>query len=143
MEILNLSYTIDSKGFTDIHDITPQITASVSESGLRSGSVLLFVPGSTAGLSTIEYEDGAISDLKQAIERLVPENMQYEHDLRWGDGNGFSHVRAALLKPNLEIPVDAGNLLLGTWQQVILLDFDNRPRKRTVICQLKGLFDKR
>ena len=141
MEILTLSHTIQSKGFTDIHDITPKIESSVAESGLYSGSVLLFVPGSTAGLSTIEFESGAIHDLKEAINRLAPEEMHYEHDARWGDGNGFSHVRAAMLKPNLEIPVDDSRLMLGTWQQVILLDFDNRPRKRNIVCQLRGIFN--
>ena len=140
MNIVTKSYTIKSRGFTDIHDITPKIEGMIRESALLEGSALLFVPGATAGLSTIEYEPGAIADLKAAIERMAPQEIDYEHDARWGDGNGFSHVRAALMKPNLEIPIVDGRLLLGTWQQIILLDFDNRPRSRTVVCQLRGEF---
>jgi secondary thiamine-phosphate synthase enzyme len=140
MKIVTKSFTIKSKGFTDIHDVTPRIDGLIRESGLHEGSALLFVPGATAGLSTIEYEPGAVRDLKEAIDRLAPQNMHYHHDARWGDGNGFSHVRAALMKPNLEVPVLDGKLLLGTWQQIILLDFDNGPRSRMLVCQLRGNF---
>jgi secondary thiamine-phosphate synthase enzyme len=100
--------------------------------------VLIFVPGSTAALTTIEHESGVIEDLKEAIERLAPENLHYRHDTRWGDGNGHAHVRAALLGPSLTIPIIEGKLVLGTWQQVILCDFDNRPRKRQVVVQVSG-----
>jgi secondary thiamine-phosphate synthase enzyme len=131
-----------TRGFSDAHDLTPHLGGLLKESGLREGSVLLFVPGSTAGLTTIEFESGALADLKAAIERIAPEDAHYDHDARWGDGNGFSHVRAALLKPNLEIPVTGGRLTLGTWQQVVLLDFDNGPRQRKVVCQLRGEFTK-
>lgn len=132
--------TVSSAGFCDLHDLTPEVARLAHREGLEEGSVLLFCPGATAGLSTIEFESGAIADLQAAIERMAPEGLTYAHDQRWGDGNGFSHVRAALLKPNLEVPVSGGELLLGTWQQVILLDFDNRPRQRQVVCQLRGRF---
>ena len=141
MEIQTHSLSIQTKGFTDIHDLTPRVRDLVRGSGLSEGSVLLFVPGATAGLSTIEFESGALADLKRAIERLAPRDIDYDHDARWGDGNGFSHVRAALLKPDLEVPVAQQELMLGTWQQIILLDFDNRSRRRTVVCQLRGNFE--
>ena len=99
---------------------------------------MVFTPGSTAGLTTIEYETGAISDLKDAIARIAPEGMAYAHDARWGDGNGFSHVRAALLGPSLALPLREGALVTGTWQQIVLIDFDNRPRSRRVEIQIIG-----
>ena len=123
---------------TNILDITPQVNKAVSESELENGSVTLFVPGSTAALTTIEYESGVISDLRQAIERMAPEDCYYEHNERWGDGNGYSHVRAALVGPSLQIPLIDGKLTLGAWQQIVLLDFDNRPRKRQIILQVSG-----
>ena len=123
---------------TDILDITPQVNKAVSESDLENGAVTLFVPGSTAALTTIEYESGVITDLRQAIERMAPEDLYYEHNERWGDGNGYSHVRAALVGPSLQIPVIDGRLTLGTWQQIVLLDFDNRPRERQIILQISG-----
>lgn len=140
MQIRTHTFTLRTKGFTDIHDLTPRVRELAREEGLREGSILLFVPGATAGLTTIEFESGALSDLKEAIERMAPQEIHYEHNARWGDGNGFSHVRAALLRPDLQIPVSEGQLLLGTWQQLVLLDFDNRPRQRTVVCQLRGSF---
>ena len=115
-----------------------EVSLRIGESGISEGSVLIFVPGSTAALTTIEYESGVIEDLKEAIARLAPENQHYRHDARWGDGNGYSHVRAALLGPSLTIPIIEGKLVLGTWQQVILCDFDNRPRKRQVVIQVTG-----
>jgi secondary thiamine-phosphate synthase enzyme len=98
----------------------------------------LFISGSTAGLTTIEFESGVVNDLRRAINRIAPENIPYEHDRRWGDGNGYSHVRAALLGPSLSIPLREGKVLLGTWQQIVLLDFDNRPRKRRVTVHIMG-----
>jgi secondary thiamine-phosphate synthase enzyme len=98
----------------------------------------VFVPGSTAGITTIEFESGVIEDLKKAIERIAPQGIPYAHDARWRDGNGFSHVRAALLGPAITVPFDEGQLQLGTWQQIILIDFDNRPRTREVIVQILG-----
>ncbi len=98
--------------------------------------MLLFIDGSTAALTTIEYESGVVNDLKRAIDRLAPRDIAYEHDRRWGDGNGYSHVRAALLGPSLSIPLANGDMLLGTWQQIVLCDFDNRPRQREIIVQV-------
>jgi len=123
---------------TDIHDLSPELEAFVADSGITDGWVLLFVPGSTAALTTIEYETGAVNDFKRAIERLAPEAAEYEHNLRWGDGNGYSHVRAALLGPSLVLPLADGQIQTGTWQQVILCDFDNRPRQRRILLQVMG-----
>ncbi len=124
---------------TDILDVTPQVQEVVGGSGLAQGLVQLFIPGSTAALTTIEYESGVVNDLRSAIERLFPQNIPYEHDRRWGDGNGYAHVRAAFLKPDLTIPLENGKLLLGTWQQIVLVDFDNRPRRRRIQGQIMGL----
>lgn len=129
---------VETTARTDIIDLTPQVRKEMERSGVRNGHVTLFIPGSTAGLTTIEYESGAINDLKKAIERMAPEDLYYEHNERWGDGNGYSHVRSALIGPSLHIPVIDGKLTLGTWQQIVLLDFDNRPRKRQVIMQMLG-----
>ena len=123
---------------TDIIDITPQVREEIRRSAIRNGHVTLFVPGSTGALTTIEYESGVINDLRKAIERIAPRDLYYEHDERWGDGNGYSHVRAALLGPSLHIPLIDGTLTLGTWQQIVLLDFDNRPRNRKIIMQIVG-----
>lgn len=137
---MNYSSYIDvsSRGFSDIIDITPRVEAALRESGVIDGLISIFVIGSTASITTIEYESGVIEDLKDAIERIAPSNIPYRHDKQWGDGNGFSHVRAALLKAGLTIPVIGGALTLGTWQQVVLVDFDNRPRKRRVAVQVIG-----
>lgn len=123
---------------TDIIDLTPQVINEVYASEIFNGGVTLFVPGSTAALTTIEYESGVLQDLKDAIERMAPQELAYEHDRRWGDGNGYSHVRAALVGPSLQIPLVEGALLLGTWQQVVLIDFDNRPRTRKIVMQVQG-----
>ena len=123
---------------TDIIDMTPQVQEEIQRSAIRNGHATLFVPGSTGALTTIEYERGVINDLREAIERIAPKDLYYEHDKRWGDGNGYSHVRAALLGPSLHIPVIDGRLTLGTWQQIVLLDFDNRPRKRKIVMQIVG-----
>jgi secondary thiamine-phosphate synthase enzyme len=111
----------------------------IAPSGITDGSVLLFVSGSTAAVTTIEYESGAVDDLRDAIERLAPAGQSYRHDQRWGDGNGYAHVRAALLGPSLTIPLSGGRMLLGTWQQIVVLDFDNRPRTREVQVQITGV----
>jgi len=130
--------TLSTKGFTDVIDITDNITKIAGESGIQNGLVTIFCSGSTGGITTIEFESGVINDLKKAIEKIVPSNIPYEHDNRWGDGNGFSHVRAALMKPSLTIPVVKGKLALGTWQQIVFIDFDNRERDRKVIVQIIG-----
>lgn len=127
-----------TQGWNDVIDITDRVDASVRASGVRDGIVTVFVPGSTAGITTIEFEPGAVADLKRAIDRLAPSDVHYDHDRRWGDGNGFSHVRAALLGPSLGVPVSQGRMELGTWQQIVLVDFDNRPRTREVIVQTVG-----
>lgn len=127
-----------SKGHCDIIDITQQLAAELAQAGLREGLVTLFVVGSTAGLTTIEYEPGLLEDFHALWQRLAPENIPYSHDRRWGDGNGYSHVRASLLGPSLAIPFSEGRLTLGTWQQVVLVDFDNRPRSREVVIQMMG-----
>ncbi len=124
---------------TDIIDITSKVVLNLDNSEVVNGTVNLFVPGSTAALTTIEFESGVINDLKKAISRLAPREDYYEHNERWGDGNGYSHVRAALLGPSLSVPVINGNLSLGTWQQIVLLDFDNRPRERKIIQQIIGI----
>ena len=123
---------------TDVHDLTGDIVAAVAESGVQQGQALVFTPGSTAAITTIEFESGAVTDLKRAINELAPTGSHYDHDARWGDGNGYSHVRAALLGPSLTVPIVAGYLVLGTWQQIVLCDFDNRPRNRRIIVQVIG-----
>lgn len=123
---------------TDILDLTGEVAQKVSHSGVQQGQVLVFTPGSTAAVTTIEYESGVVRDLKEAIERLAPLSMHYHHDARWGDGNGYSHVRSALVGGSFTVPVLKGRLVLGTWQQVVLLDFDNHGRSRRIIVQISG-----
>jgi secondary thiamine-phosphate synthase enzyme len=124
---------------TDILDLTEAVGARVKQTGVSDGLLTLFISGSTAALSTIEFESGVVNDLRAAIDRLFPRDIPYEHDRRWGDGNGYAHVRAAFLKPALSVPIAAGRLLLGTWQQIVLLDFDNRPRQRRIQGQVMGV----
>lgn len=119
-------------------DVSSQVADAVRRSGIRDGLATVFVPGATAGVTTVEYESGLVADLKEAFERLVPRDARYAHDARWGDGNGFSHVRAALLKSSLSVPVSGGTLITGTWQQIVVVDFDNRPRQRRVVVQVLG-----
>ncbi|MBI4479130.1 MAG: YjbQ family protein [Acidobacteria bacterium] len=125
-----------TKGFNEILDITPQVQKAVQQSGLKEGVVHLFVSGSTAALTTIEYERGALADLQRALDQIAPMDADYAHNAAWGDGNGYAHLRAALLKPDLCVPVQGGKLALGTWQQIVLIDFDNRPRQRAVLVTL-------
>ncbi len=131
-------FRVKTQGFGDILDITEQVSREIEASEFSNGIATVFVPGSTAGITTIEFESGAVEDLKQAIERLAPVNMHYDHDARWGDGNGFSHVRAALMGASLTVPFAQKRLNLGTWQQIVLCDFDNRERTRDVMVQLMG-----
>ncbi|NIO03483.1 MAG: YjbQ family protein [Proteobacteria bacterium] len=123
---------------TDILDITQQAHEKVLQSGIDDGSMLVFVGGSTGAVTTIEYESGVVNDLRKAIQRACPREITYEHDLRWGDGNGYAHVRAAIVGPSLAVPIRRKRLLLGTWQQIVVLDFDNRPRERKVVIQIMG-----
>jgi secondary thiamine-phosphate synthase enzyme len=130
--------TIKTKGFGECQDITETVQESIIKSGLKSGVVTVSVPGSTASITTIEYEPGVVEDLKQTLERIAPSNIPYRHNQAWHDGNGFAHVRAALLKPSLSIPFNKGKLVLGAWQQIVLLDFDNRPRQRKFAVMVVG-----
>jgi secondary thiamine-phosphate synthase enzyme len=127
-----------TQGFCDIIDITAKVTAQVRDAKIDDGLVALFVTGSTASVTTIEYEPGLVEDLKELVEKLIPSDRRYHHDDRWGDDNGFSHLRASLFGPSLQIPIARGRLLLGTWQQIVLLDFDNRRRTREIVVQLIG-----
>lgn len=129
---------IKTKGYCDIHDITGKAAENVEKSEISQGVAIFFVNGSTAGLTTVEYEPGLMKDLEELFEKIAPQNKTYHHEQTWHDGNGFSHVRASLLKPSLTVPIVDLKLTLGTWQQIILIDFDNRPRTRDVIMQIMG-----
>ena len=128
----------ETQGFCDIINITPKVQDQVERERFQRGLVSLFVSGSTAAITTIEYEPGLIQDLKEFLEKMIPSNKKYHHDDRWGDDNGFSHLRASILGPSLQVPMVAGKLQLGTWQQIVLLDFDNRPRRREILIQMMG-----
>ena len=136
--IVTKKISLQSKGHCDIIDITPQVGQEVAETNINSGTVTVFVAGSTAGITTIEFESGLLSDFQSMWERIIPINIPYKHDLRWGDGNGYSHVRASLLGASLVVPFTDKRLALGTWQQIVLIDFDNRPRSRQIILQIMG-----
>ena len=138
MPVNTLSIQLSTRGNADMIDITDQVQRSLSESGLSNGIVTIFCPSSTSGLTTIEYESGALSDLKRLFDQLAPPEQHYAHNAAWGDGNGHSHVRAALLKASLTVPFVNGRLTLGTWQQIIYVDFDIRPRRREIILQIMG-----
>jgi len=138
MDIVTKEIQYDTRGEADIIDITEDIQNWITKSRLKDGQVTVFIPGSTASLTTVEYEKGLVKDLKSLFERVAPKNIRYAHDEAWHDGNGHSHIRASLLGPSLTIPFSGSRLILGTWQQVILVDFDNRPRKRRVVVQVIG-----
>ncbi len=138
MKTYSSTFSLSTRGFSDIHDITPEVEAALSRSSIANGVATVFVPGSTAAITSIEFEQGVLEDLRGTIDRIAPSNIPYRHDARWGDGNGFAHVRAALLGPSMSIPVHEGALALGTWQQIILIDFDNRPRSRDIHVQILG-----
>jgi secondary thiamine-phosphate synthase enzyme len=131
-------HEVSTTGQGDAHDLTDAVARAVRASGLRAGIVTAFVVGSTAGITTIEFEPGAVKDLNAAFEGLAPRAGEYQHHLRWGDDNGSSHVRAALLGPSITVPFEDGKLLLGTWQQIALFELDTRPRRREVIVQIVG-----
>jgi secondary thiamine-phosphate synthase enzyme len=136
--IFSETISLSTKGFSDILDITHHVERVIDRSRMENGLVTVFCPGSTGSVTTIEYESGVLKDLQKAIEKMIPSNIPYEHDRRWGDGNGFSHVRAALLKPSLTIPLAQGKLTLGTWQQIVFIDFDNRRRERNILVHVMG-----
>lgn len=138
MQVLTDHVEISTRGRTDIVDVTPQVRELLSGSGLQHGQLTVFVPGSTAGVTTIEYEPGLVRDLPEAFEKIAPTGIRYHHDATWGDGNGYAHVRAALLGASFTAPFENGQLLLGTWQQIVVIDFDNRPRQRRILVQMMG-----
>jgi secondary thiamine-phosphate synthase enzyme len=139
--IIQEKLQLNTKGFNDIIDITSQIQDLVDESKIRDGYVLVFVPGATGGLTTIEFEPGLLQDLPEMFEKIAPMNYSYFHDKTWHDGNGYAHLRSALIGPDITIPIQDKKLVLGTWQQVIFLDFDNRPRQRNLHIQISGEID--
>ncbi|MFN2270627.1 MAG: secondary thiamine-phosphate synthase enzyme YjbQ [Anaerolineae bacterium] len=136
--VLTQRLDLHTQGQTDIQDITSQIANIVKESGLKAGTVTIFCPGSTGGLTTIEYESGVMVDLRQVLDEIVPPGRDYQHHRRWGDDNGSAHIRAALVGPSLTVPFVDGSLTLGTWQQIVFLDFDTRPRTRKLVVQVMG-----
>jgi len=136
--IVTKKISLQSKGNCDIIDITPQVEQQVSETDINNGTVTLFISGSTAGITTIEFEPGLLADFPTMWERIVPKNIPYNHDRRWGDGNGYSHIRASLLGASLVVPFSNKRLLTGTWQQIVVVDFDNRARSRQIILQIMG-----
>lgn len=138
MTVTTSSIQISTRGNADMIDITGQIQNRINESGLSDGIVTIFSPSSTSGLTTIEYESGCLGDLKRFFDEVAPPDKHYAHNARWGDGNGHSHLRAALLKASFTIPFVSGRMTLGTWQQVIFVDFDNRSRQRELIIQVMG-----
>ena len=138
MQIVTDSIELSTKGHTDIIDITPQVDTVLKNSGLSEGNLTIFVAGSTAGITSIEYEPGLLKDIPEAFEKFAPTGVIYHHDATWGDGNGYAHVRAAMLGPSFNAPFKDGHLILGTWQQIVLIDFDNRPRNRTLVVQVFG-----
>lgn len=129
---------VRTRGGGDVIDVTGEVGQAINGSGLKSGIATIFVVGSTAGLTTVEYEPGLVSDLRDAFERIAPQGIPYAHNARWGDNNGHSHVRASLLGPSLTVPFADGRLLVGMWQQIVLIDFDNRPRSRELVVQILG-----
>jgi secondary thiamine-phosphate synthase enzyme len=138
MPVKTASISLHTHGNTDIQDITRELVRLVGHSGLSSGTLTVFCPSSTSGLTTVEFEPGALADLKRMFEELVPSNREYAHNATWDDGNGHSHMRASLLGPSISIPFVEKTLTLGTWQQVIYVDFDIRPRQRELVVQMVG-----
>lgn len=138
MKVITDYIPVSTKGFTDIMDITSQVAGVIHRSGINSGTATVFISGSTAGVTTIEYEPGLIKDLPEAFEKIAPMSKRYHHDATWGDGNGFAHVRAAMLGCSLTVPFKEDRLLLGTWQQIVVVDFDNRSRNREIVVQIIG-----
>lgn len=139
MHVEDFTLTLHTQGFCHVVDISKQAQEKVSESKVRKGTVTVFVVGSTAGVTAVEYEPGLVNDLEELFNRLVPPTLDYHHEETWHDGNGFSHVRASLLKPSLTIPIVNGRMRLGTWQQIVVIDFDNKSRSREVCLQVMGL----
>lgn len=138
MKVVSDTIKLQTQGEGDMIDMTSQLSNIVKESKIKNGTVTIFVSGSTAAVTTIEYESGLIHDFPEMLSRIVPKDLEYKHDNTWHDGNGHSHVRSSLIGPNMTIPIIHGKLTLGTWQQVVLLEMDTRSRNRTVILQIMG-----
>jgi len=138
MTVVNHQLQFQTQGDAEMQDITGAVLEVVDTSEVKEGIVTIFCPGSTSAVTTIEFESGALADLERLFDEIAPQDREYQHNLRWGDGNGHSHVRAALLGPSLTVPLINGRLTLGTWQQIIHVDFDNRPRQRKIIVQVMG-----
>ena len=136
--VITKTINLETSGAGDIQDITGAVAQEIKSSGLANGTVTVFCPGSTGGITTIEFEPGLRADLPALMEKLIPSNISYQHDQTWHDGNGFSHVRAAMLGCSLTVPFKEGRMLLGTWQQIVVIDFDNRSRNREVVVQIMG-----
>ena len=136
--IKNTAVSFNSRGNADVNDITDEVAEAIRRSELKDGTVTIFCPSSTSALTTIEYESGCVSDLRRMFDEIVPADREYAHNARWGDGNGHSHIRAALLGASLTVPFIGGRMTLGTWQQIIHVDFDNRPRQRQLVVQMMG-----
>ena len=136
LKVISKTIQLSSKGQDDVIDITKQVSNVVKDSNIENGTVTIFVAGSTAAITTIEYEPGLINDFPEMLSRIIPKNIEYEHDNTWHDGNGHSHVRASLIGPSLTVPIINGRLTLGTWQQIVLLEMDTRPRNRNLILQI-------
>jgi len=138
MTVRSQTVHLTTRGDGDIIDITPEVAVEVNRSGISHGAATVFVTGSTAGITTIEFEPGLLADFKEVWNRIAPKGAPYQHDRAWGDGNGHSHLRASLLGASLTIPFNSKRLTLGTWQQIVLVDFDNRPRSREFVIQIIG-----
>ncbi len=138
MKVVTSSFGVDTKGSTDMIDITAKVQQELKKSGLKEGSALVFVSGSTAGVTTIEYEPGLLKDYPEFFEKIIPSKNRYHHDDTWHDANGYAHVRASLQGASFTVPFSNSELMLGTWQQIILVDFDNRARKRNIVVQFTG-----
>ncbi|MGQ9543355.1 MAG: secondary thiamine-phosphate synthase enzyme YjbQ [Candidatus Bathyarchaeia archaeon] len=138
MTVVTKSISLKTRGEVEMVDLTGDVERAVKESGLRDGVVTVFIPGSTGALTTIEYESGLLQDFPAALERLFPRSISYEHEKRWHDGNGHSHIRASMLGPSLTVPFMNGRLTLGTWQQIVFVELDVRPRERSIIIQIMG-----
>lgn len=136
--IIQKKLALSTNGFNDIKDLTPALREHLDDTNLKNGHLIIFVPGSTAGLTTIEYEPGLLQDIPEALEKIAPMKADYHHDQTWHDGNGYAHVRAAMIGPSITIPFESARLVLGTWQQVVLIDFDNRSRQRQLHLQFVG-----
>ncbi len=138
MTVATKHVSLETEGNGDVINISDAVQNCIAESGIGAGVVTIFTPSATSGLTTLEYESGCVEDLQRLFDEIIPEDRAYAHNLRWGDGNGHSHARAALVKPSLTVPICEGVMTLGTWQSIVLVDFDNRPRQRKLVVQIMG-----